>query len=86
MPDFTRDRLDALLGVIERAVGNALADAGVTVGSGTVPTLSSFEMAFDHQFATGYDSGTGLTTLPFTADLSEAGGGGGFAGTDIVTL
>lgn len=83
LPDVTREFLDSLLGAVHRAMDAALSDAGIAPASGVVDPLSVFEMATDAVFATGYDGS--VTTLPFTADISEAGGGGGFSGTDIVT-
>ena len=46
--------------------------AAAALGS---PTGGGLEAGFAVVFATGYDSGTGLTTAPFTFGISAFGGG-----------
>lgn len=88
MPLFDEEFRREITAAVERTIRATLsAQGGRNLGGSQNPLLPSGSLAeatIVPGFGTGYD-GT-ETTVPFTSDISEAGGGGGFAGTDIVTM
>lgn len=78
MANIPSEFRDSILQAIERKVNALNSQRGVQMGvqvlspanplgAGTVPANSL-------QFATGYNSGTGQTTVPFTVNMSVVGG------------
>lgn len=84
MPDNLNELKELIRSQIRReeaAINSQRAiDIRPQVVAPTNPMAASVERGFDGAFATGYDSGSGETTVPFTVGISLVGG------EDVVTF
>ncbi len=71
------DPLINLMRGLKRAAEISIRDAALNAGVSVQQHGAMVNV--DASFASGYDTGTGLTTHPFTVDVSVVGG------TDVVT-
>lgn len=75
MTDGADELRQSLEHLIEQRIGAMTAAYGTEPGSRLVaptnPHAGGVDTAQEASFSTGYDSGTGLTTLAFTWDISE---------------
>jgi hypothetical protein len=82
MADNLSEFRRSILGAINRQSNTIDAQRAYELGAQTTGANAfgaAVDPGFDGTFSTGYDSGTGLTTVPFTVDISLVGG------DDIVT-
>lgn len=80
MADLASELRHAMEALIGQRVDGMAAQRGWDEGAAAAMALSSPDGIADSSsvavtFATGYDSGTGLTTTPFTFGISVFGGG-----------
>lgn len=81
MPDgqFNVNELkQQILRAVERQIDSVGSRRAIEVGPQSAapfnPLAASIEQGFDGVFATGYDSGTGETVVPFMVGISIVGG------------